>query len=86
MTVLSRIRQIAFLVLLVAVIVPIGPVSAQDACTEFGPCDSCDTGPGHCYLWEGGSCAQYSECQYAGFCQWPNGSVRICNCGACRMD
>jgi hypothetical protein len=87
MTVLSRVRFIAFLVLLTAAMVSSpGPVLADDDCNQYGPCDDCDTPVGRCYIpTGGGACEQYVECTTVGLCSSSGGpSGTICDCGPCQ--
>lgn len=86
MAVLSKVRYLAFLVLLTAAMASSSPVAADEFCDSYGPCASCDTPAGNCYLWEGGECSRYPECHQVGWCQYSGGTVFICNCGECRLD
>jgi hypothetical protein len=85
MTILSRIRYLAFLVAVVGAMASGRPVSAFELCDSFGSCEECSIGEGRCYLWEGGSCEQYMECTTVGYClPDQGGSVPICYCGECQ--
>ncbi len=89
MAVLSRVRYIAFLVLLTAAMVSSPPVLADDDCDQYGPCDSCDTPVGRCIIpFGGGACSQYDECTSVGFCSSSGGGSggTICNCGPCDLE
>jgi hypothetical protein len=87
MTMLSKVRHLAFMVLLIVALTPGGALRATDGqCTSYGPCEWCDTPVGKCYLWEGGQCEQYPECVTVGWCTWDEGRVDICECGPCRPD
>jgi hypothetical protein len=86
MTVLSKVRFLAFLVVLVAAMTSSDPLVAGEFCDTYGPCESCDTPVGRCYLWEGGQCEQYNECTTIGWCSHSGGTVTICNCGPCDIE
>lgn len=87
MTVLSKIRYIAFLLLLTAAVVSSHTASAnEDApCSSFLPCESCETPPGLCAIYSSGDCGQWEECEFHGFCTIPNDPIpgSVCDCGPC---
>jgi hypothetical protein len=86
MTMLSRIRGVAFMLVLAAVISGNrSAIAGEYTCQGFGYCADCETPPGFCYIpTGGGECDQYPMCQHYKFCGGTVGGAGVlCICGPC---
>lgn len=84
---MSLVRKAAFLIILFVVVTSGSVTRADEDNCYNGPCSSCETEPGTCWISYGTPCSHYlGECfetsPYVTFC---NGIKGICDCnlGSC---
>jgi hypothetical protein len=85
MAILSRIRRLAFMVILVGTLLPAtthGNAFGDDPPCPDGDCRDCETSAGFCWLPYFSTCGSYG-CDPLGGCVYNEGAYTLCYCSPC---
>lgn len=86
MTMLSRIRRLAFVAILVGALIP-ATVHGDESVCPSQVCESCPAEwSGDCYTPMSGSCSAFG-CSWEGLCEMPDGGgFARCYCNPCESE